>query len=198
MKKIILPLLAAGLLGSATMAAAELKLGYIDSEVLKERLPDFKNAQQTLDQLRQDFEREAKDREAKLQKLQEDFRKQELLMSEARKAELQADFDEKVKALQDFTQQKFGQDGELMKKNLELSAPIFTKINDVLAQLAKEEGYDFIFDSAAPGTGIVFAQDKHNVTEKVLARLQEARDKAEKGQTPSTSTGGSTGTLRPR
>ena len=104
MRKALLPVLAASVLVWVGAATAELKLGYIDSEVLKERLPEFKNAQQSLDQLKQDFEREAKDREAKLQKLQEDFKKQELLMSEARKAEMQAEFDEKVKALQDFTQ----------------------------------------------------------------------------------------------
>lgn len=181
MRKAVLPVLAVSLLVGAGSVAAELKLGYIDSEVLKERLPEFKDAQRTLDQLKQEFEREAKDREAKLLKLQEDFKKQELLMSEARKTELQADFEEKVKALQEFTQQKFGQDGELMRKNVELSSPIFEKINQALQQLARDDGFDFIFDAAAPGTGIVFAEEKHNVTEKVLERLQEERDKAEKG-----------------
>ena len=159
---------------------AELKLGYIDSEVIKERLPEFKAAQRKLDQLRQEFEREAKDREAKLLKLQEDFRKQELLMSEARKAEIQADFEEKVRQLQEFTQQKFGPDGELMKKNVELSSPIFEKINAALQEIAKEEGYDFIFDAAAPGTGLVFADEKYDLTEKLLKRLEEKRAKEEK------------------
>jgi outer membrane protein len=182
MRKPLLFVLSVSLLIWAAPAMAEVKLAYIDSDVLKERLPEFKDAQRTLDQLKQEFEREAKDREAKLLKLQDDFKKQELLMSEARKAELQAEFEEKVKALQEYSQQKFGQDGELMKKNVELSSPIFEKINQALQQLSRNEGYDFIFDAAAPGTGIVFAQDKHNVTEKVLQILQEERDKAEKGQ----------------
>lgn len=183
MRQIFLPALSASLLLWAGVALAELKLGYIDSEVIKERLPEFKEAQRKLDQLRQDFEREAKEREAKLLKLQEDFRKQELLMSEARKAELQAEFEAKVREHQDLTRQKFDpQEGELMKKNIELSAPIFERINAALQQLAKEEGYDFIFDAAAPGTGIVFAQEKYDLTEKLLQRLQEERDKAEKTQ----------------
>jgi len=173
-------LVAAMFLGGGT-AYAELKLAFIDSDVLKERLPEFQEAQRKLDQLRQEFEREAKDREAKLLKMQEDFRRQELLMSETRKAELQSEFEGKVRELQEYTQGKFGPEGELAKKNMELSAPIFEKINAALRQLAVDEGYDFIFDSAAPGAGLVYAGEKYDVTEKLLERLEEQREKAETG-----------------
>jgi outer membrane protein len=159
---------------------AEIKIGYIDSEVLKERLPEFREAQRKLDQLRQDYENQAKDREAKLMKLQDDFRKQELLMSEARKAELQADFEEKVRQLQAFTQEKFGPEGELMRKNIELSEPIFQKINDALKTLADEDGYDFVFDAAAPSSGLVFAHEKYDLTETLLESLEKQR--TEQGQ----------------
>ena len=159
---------------------AEIKIGYIDSEVLKERLPEFREAQRKLDQLRQDYENQAKDREAKLMKLQDDFRKQELLMSEARKAELQADFEEKVRQLQAFTQEKFGPEGELMRKNIELSEPIFKKINDALKTLAEEEGYDFVFDAAAPSSGLVFAGENYDLTETLLESLDGQR--TEQGQ----------------
>lgn len=180
MRRMVLSAVIAGLFFWTGDALAELKLGYIDSEILKERLPEFKEAQRKLDQLRQDFEREAQDREAKLLKLQEDFRKQELLMSEARKTEMQAEFEEKVRLLQEFTQSKFGPEGELMKKNVELSSPIFEKINLALQEMAKQDGYDFIFDAAAPGTGLVFAQEEFDLTEKLMELLKEKSEKAAK------------------
>jgi outer membrane protein len=176
----VLSAVIAGLVFWTGDALAELKLGYIDSEILKERLPEFKEAQRKLDQLRQDFEREAQDREAKLLKLQEDFRKQELLMSEARKMEMQTEFEEKVRLLKEFTEMKFGPEGELMKKNVELSSPIFEKINLALQEMAKQDGYDFIFDAAAPGTGLVFAQEKFDLTEKLLELLKEKSEEAAK------------------
>ena len=175
MKRVVLFLALACLLLPAA-ARADVKIGYIDSEVLKERLPEFREAQRKLDQLRQDYENQAKDREAKLVKLQEDFRKQELLMSEARKAELQADFEEKVRQLQAFTQEKFGPEGELMRKNIELSEPIFKKINDAIKVLAEEDSYDFVFDAAAPSSGLVFADDNFDLTEKLLESLEKARE----------------------
>jgi len=180
MKRIALMALALVCTLAPVAGWAEIKIGYIDSEVLKERLPEFREAQRKLDQLRQDYENQAKDREAKLMKLQEDFRKQELLKSEARKAELQADFEEKVRQLQAFTQEKFGPEGELMRKNIELSEPIFKKINDALKTLAEEEGYDFVFDAAAPSSGLVFAGEDYDLTETLLEALDEQR--TEQGQ----------------
>ncbi len=163
----------------ATSASAQLKIGYIDSEVLKERLPEFLDAQRTLDQLRQDYENQAKDREAKLLKLEEDFRRQELLLSEAKKAELQAEFETKVQQLRQFTQGKFGPEGELMRKNIELSEPIFKKINDAIQVMAEEEAYDFIFDAAAPSSGLVFAKEAYDLTESLLELMEKEKEEAE-------------------
>ena len=174
MKRVLLSLIV--LACCAVVAQAELKVGYIDSEVLKERLPEFRDAQRKLDQLRQDYENQAKDREAKLLKLQEDFRRQELLMSEARKAELQTEFEAKVQQLQQFTQEKFGPEGELMRKNIEMSEPIFKKINDAIQVMAEEEGYDFIFDAAAPSSGLVFAKENYDLTEQLLEKMQEEEE----------------------
>lgn len=160
----------------ATSASAQLKIGYIDSEVLKERLPEFRDAQRTLEQLSQDYENQAKKEEAELLKLQEDFRRQELLLSEAKKAELQAEFETKVQQLKQFTQEKFGPEGELVRKNVELSEPIFKKINDAIQGMAEEEGYDFIFDAAAPSSGLVFAKEQYDLTEQLIELMQEEEE----------------------
>ena len=158
----------------------EMKLAYIDSDIVKDRLPEFREAQRKLDQLRQEYEREASDRQGKLLKLQEDFRKQELLMSEARRQELQNEFDSKVQQLQSFNVQKFGPEGELVRKNVELSGPIFKQINDALQAIGREEGYDFVFDVAGNSSIVFVAEDKYNLTEDVLKRLEEEREEREK------------------
>ena len=169
------------ILQTATAFAAQ-KIAYIDSEVLRERLPEFKDVQRKLERLQQQYEQEAQDRQSKLLKIQEDFRKQELLMSEAKKVEMQAQFEDRMRELQEFTQSKFGPQGELFQQNVELSAPIFEKVNAALEIMAKEDGYDFIFDVALNGAIVYADPDKFNLTAKLLEKLEEAREKQEKKQ----------------
>ena len=177
MRRLVLSLLigSTALLCGAGVARAEMKLGYIDSEVLKEQLPELRQVRRQLEQLQQEFERDMADRESKLKKLEDDFRKQEMLMSEKRKAEMQADFQQKMLELQQFGQQKFGPEGELMKKNISLSEPIFARINEALKTIAEEEGYDFIFDAGGGSASIVYAHEKHNLTEQLIERLEEEK-----------------------
>ncbi len=67
-----------------------------------------------------------------------------------------------------------------MRKNIELSEPIFQNINDSLKTLADEDGYDFVFDAAAPSSGLVFAHEKYDLTETLLESLEKQR--TEQGQ----------------
>ena len=169
----------------AASASAQLKLGYINSEVFKERLPEFGQAQRTLEQLSQEFEKKVKDREAELLKMQEDFRRQELLLSEAKKAELQAEFEAKMQQLQQFVQDK---SGELRQKEINLFEPIFKKINDAIQDMAEEGGYDFIFDTASgllvfPKEGMENEEeDNYDLTDEVLSRLVRLRQEEEEKQ----------------
>ena len=170
--------LAAGLLLPVQPSSAEIKIGYIDSEVLRERMEEFKDIQRQIDRLVQTYQQEVMDRKSQLTKMGEDFRKQELLMSEARKQELFTGFQQAEQELQEFSQQKLGPDGEVFQKNIELSAPVFERVNGALKKLAEEEGYDFIFDVAGGG-GIVYADpERYNLTEKLLALLEEEREEA--------------------
>jgi outer membrane protein len=162
-------------------AQAEFKMGYIDSQVIKEKLPDFKQAQQQLERLQQQYESDANDRQSKLLKLEEDFRKQELLMSEARKEQLRTELGQKERELQEFAQKIFGPGGELMQKNVELSQPIFEKVNTVLQTIGKEEGYDLIVDVGAPNSAVVYTPEKYDLTQKLLDRLLKEAEKQTTG-----------------
>ena len=176
MKNYWLGLIIVGLALTPCMTEAELKIGYIDSQALMEQLPEFREAQQSLMQLKQDYENQAQDRDVKLRKMQEDFKRQELLLSEARKAEMQAEFEEKVQQLQLFTQEKLGPEGELMRKNIELMEPIFNRINEAIKLLAEESGYDFVLDSAAQSAGLVYASEKYDLTKTLIEAMQKQKE----------------------
>lgn len=179
MNKLAFPFLAIAVLG-VSAAGAEQKIGYIDSDILRDKMPEFKDMQRQLDRLKQQYEKEVMDRQSELMKLQEDFRKQELLMSDARKVEMQSQFEESTLELQQFTQDKFGPAGELFNKNRELGEPIFIMINDAIAEIAGEKGFDFIFDVAISGAIVYADPERYHLTDELLEKLEEQREEKEK------------------
>ncbi len=165
-------------MATLTAATAQPRIGYIDSQVLTQQLPAFQDIQQQLESLRQSFQQEAIDRESKLRAMQETFTKQELLMSEVRKAQVQQEMETQYMQLQQYTQEKLGPEGELARRHLELSSPIYTHLNDVLKMIADEDSYDLILDAAAGGV-IVFADPQYDLTDKLLARLLAEKESAQ-------------------
>jgi outer membrane protein len=158
---------ALGLLPGA--ALAQMKIGFINSDQLKEQLPEIKAAQQQLELLQQQRTQEGEARQAKIAQMEDNYRKQEMLLSEARKAELRAEYEAEVQSLQEFGQ---ATQEELMKKNFDLHNPIFERINTAIKAVAEAEGYDYVLDAGSAGGAVVYANEQYDLTDKLLARLQ--------------------------
>jgi outer membrane protein len=154
---------------SASLATAELKLGYIDSEEIFQKYEGTKDAQERFNKEVAKWEQSASDKQKEIQELKEQLEKQSLLLSSERKKEIEAQLQQKMADYQKYVQTTFGQEGEAVKKNSELTKPIIERINKIIDKIAKDEKYDFIFD--ARGGGIVFAKKPYDLTTRVLELL---------------------------
>ena len=68
------------------------------------------------------------------------------------------------------------QRGRLAQKTQELSEPIIRKVNEVITQVAEDEGFDFVLNSAA----LAYAKEIHDLTDKVLGNLAKDLEAATK------------------
>ncbi|MBD3391696.1 MAG: hypothetical protein GF418_06520 [Chitinivibrionales bacterium] len=154
-----------------SIACAELKIGYINSEKIFEEYEGTKQAQEKFNKEVAKWEQEATERQKEMRELREQLEKQSLLLSSERKQEIENQLQQKMVEYQKFLQEKFGQEGEALNKNEQLTKPIVEKINKILEQIAKTENYDFIFDARVGG--LVYAKDGYDLTERVLAALNK-------------------------
>ena len=179
---LLLGALAVATVYTPCLTGADVKIGYIDSAVLREQMPEFNQVQRQLERLAQQYEQEAMERQSKQLGLREDFRRQELLMSESRKAEMEAELSQTKADLEQFTRQKLGPNGELFRKNVELTAPIFEIVNSAIETIAAKEGFDFIFDVAGTGFIVYADPNRYNLTEQLLQELDRVRQEQRKSQ----------------
>jgi outer membrane protein len=159
--------------GIAGIATAELKIGYINSERIFQEYEGTKEAQEKFNKEVAKWEQEATDRQKEMKDLKDQLEKQSLLLSAERKKEIENQLQTKMAEYQKFLQEKFGNEGEALKKNEDLTKPIVEKINVILEQIAKAENYDYIFDARLGG--LVYAKPGYDLTERVLAAINKEK-----------------------
>ena len=158
----------------ATIASAEMKMGFINSEEIFKSYQGTKEAQDKFNKEVAKWEQQATDMQKEIKDLKEKLDKQGLLLSIERKKEIEEKLKTKLATYQEFLQTKFGQQGEAVSKNEELTKPIIAKINKIINKIAKDENYDFIFDQR--GGALVFAKDSYDLTTRVVTILNKEKD----------------------
>lgn len=169
MKRTILALLFLG--AAMAVQAADMKIGYVNSEAIMQQLPEAQDAQKQLDGVVAEWQGELTKMQADLQKKFDEYDKRKLTMSDERRAEMEKKIQEMDKAIVEYRTRKFGTSGELYTKTNELMKPIQDKIFKAIKDIADEGGYDYVFDKSST-TLLMFANEKNDLTGRVLAKLQ--------------------------
>lgn len=143
-------------------SAADLKIGYVDTQRVVQESNLTKAADQRLKTEFSKREREVQELAVKLQAESEKFQKDLPVMSEGDRAKRQrdlADLDRDFKR----REREFKEDLNL-RRNQELSV-IVDRANKAIARIAAAEKFDLIVQDA------VFASDRANITAKVLQSI---------------------------
>ncbi len=156
----------------AMAAQAQTKIAYINSSTIMEQLPEAQDAQKQLDGMTSEWQAELNRMGSEIQRKVEDYDKRKLIMSDKRRAEVEKELQDLDKGLVDYRNQKFGTNGELFTKQNELMKPIQEKMFKAVKDVADEEGYDYVVDRSS-STLLLYANTKHDLTQKVLTKLQQ-------------------------
>lgn len=150
---------------------AQVKIGYINSEAIMKELPEAQDAQRKLDNLVQEWQAELRKLESEWKQKYDAYDRDKLIMSDQTRAEKEKELVDLENRIMQYREQKFGQNGELFQKQEEFMKPIQNKIFNVLEKIAKEEGYDFVFDKSGEIL-LLYANEKYDLTNKVLQALK--------------------------
>jgi len=152
-------------------AAAQMKIGHINSETIMQTLPEAIDAQKSIDALVAGWEADLQKMQAEWKRKFDDFDKRKLILTEQVRADQERELRELDQSITDFRNKKFGQSGELFQKQNEVMKPLQNKMFRVLEEIAKDEGYDYVFDRSGEIL-VLYANDKYDLTQRVLQRMQ--------------------------
>lgn len=163
------------LLVAAPGFGQKLKIGYVHSQKLLTTFQDAIDANKKLEEIDRQWKQEGLEMQKEIERLNEQFETQSLLLSEAKKKEKQQEIQNLYMRIQQFQQEKYNpQNGEIYKKQAELMQPVYDKINDVIKKIGEDEKYDLILDTAA-GNILHVSEAVTDLTERVLEELNKGQ-----------------------
>lgn len=162
--------------GSVTVFA-QLKLGYVNSQKILLTYPAAIDAQKKLDAENNKWGQELQKMEEEFKSIQETLEQQSLLLSDAKKQERQQELQNLYVNIQQFQNEKWGENGEFFTRKEEFFLPIIEKINTAIHKIGEEGEYDFVFD-AATGNILHTKEEKYDLTDQILEELEKETSKS--------------------
>lgn len=161
----------------ASATPSRVVIGTVNMQNVLMSVHDSETARNQLQQLADRKQQELRADEAKIQKMQEDYQKQHLVLSEAKKAEKQREIQEAIIAIQEKSQ-RFQQ--EMQSKEDELKEPILQRITEVVTEVSASENVDLTLEvSIAP---VLYARESKDLSAKVIEAYNKKFPRNRRGQ----------------
>ena len=146
MKKLFLILA----LSFATITATQAqKFAYVDTDYILNKIPEFKQAQDKLDAISSDWQKEIENKYTEVDQMYRAYQQEQVLLTDEMKVKREEAIINKETQAKKLQQKYFGPEGNLYLKRQELIKPIQDKVYDAIQQLAANNKYQVIFDSSS-------------------------------------------------
>jgi outer membrane protein len=171
-RALALTLLLAAALAPRTADAADLNVGYIDSERIFREYADAKDAQARFDRQMQTWREEAKEKEGLVTKLRAEVRDQAPILSALRRQEREEALQKAISEYERFVQQVWGPTGQAAAENERMTREVVDRIRAAVEKLAGERGLTLVLDAASGF--LIYADKSLDLTSEVILALNES------------------------
>lgn len=146
------------------------KYGYIDSDFILNKMPEYAEAKDKLDKLADRWTKEIEERLELVGKKKENYAREEVLLPEEEKTKRQDEIKKLEMETLELQKLRFGVKGDYFSKRQELIKPIQDKVYDAMQKVASKRNYSFVFDKANQ-SNLVYADSKYDISDEVLREL---------------------------
>jgi len=160
------------------------KIGYIDSNFILSKMPAYNKVQQEMDKYAETWQREIEALQKEADKLKQEYRTEEVLLTEEMKKKRQAEIAKKENEVREYQRKVFGYEGMMFKRRQDLMRPIQDEVFTAVEKVSKQRQIAIMFDKSGDLV-MIYTNPVHDYTEYVLEELGLASDKANtKGKQP--------------
>ncbi len=154
----------------ATTPANAQKFGYVDTEFILSKVPEYQKALGEIDKFADKWSKEIQDKYVEIDKLQKAYQAEEILLTEDMKRERQRAISDKEREAREYNNRVFGYQGLLYEKKKELMKAPMDLVNRAVEKIALQKKLDFIFDKASDFV-MLYTNPRHDYSDYVMEEL---------------------------
>jgi outer membrane protein len=146
------------------------RFGYIDTDFILNKMPDYKKAQDEINELSAAWEKEVQDMAKKIDGMYSAFQAEQVLLTDEMKKERTTAIQKKEAEMKEYQKKVFGFGGLFFLKKQELIKPIQDKVADAVDKVAKQNNLAIVFDKAGELV-MIYTDPRYDYTDFVLDEL---------------------------
>lgn len=146
------------------------RFGYIDTDFVLNKMPEYKKAQDEINQLSEAWEKEIQDMSKKIESMYSAYNAEQVLLTDEMKKDRSDAIQKKEVELKDYQKKVFGFGGLFFLKKQELIKPIQDKVWDAVDKVAKQNNLAILFDKSGELV-MIYTDPRYDYTDFVLDEL---------------------------
>jgi len=151
------------------LAAADLRIGYIDSARIFQEYAVAKEAQAQFDRKVESWRSQSAEKENLINQLRAEVRDQGPILSTLKRQEKEESLQRAVSDYERFVQEIWGPQGRAVRENEQATSEVVGQIRAVVEKLATDKGLSLVLDAA--GGYIIWVDRTLDLTPEVLQEL---------------------------
>lgn len=146
------------------------RFGYVDTDYVLNKMPDYKKAQDEINQLSEGWEKEIQDMAKKIEAMYSALQAEQVLLTDEMRKERMETIQKREAELKEYQKKVFGFGGLFFLKKQELIKPVQDKVWDAADKVAKQNNLAIIFDKAGELV-MIYTDPRYDYTDFVLDEL---------------------------
>ena len=178
MKKIVFYIVLS-LIARGTYAQKIQRIAYIDMEYILENLPEYLEAQNTLNAKIAKWKKNLDVEARHIEVLKTDLANEKAILTKDIIEEKEEDILLKQEELRRLESLYFGPNGDMFLVRKQLVKPIQDQVYNAIQKIVKAKKYDFVFDKSSELI-LLYSNKKYDISEIVLASIDKTRKVADR------------------
>jgi outer membrane protein len=151
-------------------ASSAQKFAYVDTDYILGNMPEYAAARKQLDDISVKWQKEIEEKLTEVDKMYRDYQVEKILMTEEMKIQREEEIIKKEQEVKELQKKRFGQEGDLFKKQQELIKPIQDKVYQSIVEISETKGYGMVFDKAG-STTVVYSQARYDISDDIIKQM---------------------------